>query len=150
MRKSIVVLLTFGLVVGALAVPADAGKKKKKKPKRIERTIEVRYENPAFGSPNAGGACFGCPSFATAKNEVFMSIEVTDDVNPGAGSRFSWDTDGDGRNDTGFYVCGKTDEAVAIPGGVEITAFPYPVGTPDCPAAGAFSGTIKATFSNLP
>lgn len=49
MRKSAVILVLVALVAAAsFAGPAEAGKKKKK-PKRVERTVEVTYEGLAVG-----------------------------------------------------------------------------------------------------
>ena len=142
MKKSIVSLVILGLAFGALAAPAEAGKK---------RTMEIRYENPAIGSGATGGACLGCPTLPVGPKERFVSIVITDDVNPGAGVRFRWDTNGDQTSDGGFYVCGKMTEPVEVPSGVTLDAFPYiGGGGPECPTGSATSGTIKATFSSKP
>lgn len=147
MKRTISVAVMLGLLFGAAVAPADAAKRKKK----TTRTVSARYENPAFGTPITGGLCSGCPSFPAGPNETYAKIVVKDDVNPGAGSRFSWDTDGDGTNDTGFYVCGSTEEPIQIPASTSITAFPYPSGHPtECPGGAATAGEITVTFSNKP
>ena len=150
MRKSAVILVLAALVAAAsFAGPAEAGKKKKKKPKRVERTVEVVYEGAAVGVGGVTGVCATCTSVATGPDEIFMSVKVEDNINPGAGIRFSWDTDGDGTNDTGFNVCGETSEPISLPGGVELTAFNY-LTYVDCPAGAAISGTAIVTLSNMP
>ena len=148
MKKTLIVALAVGLLAGAIAGPAEA-KKKKKKPKRIERTVEVAYEGLAIGVGGAAGTCVTCVALPTGAQDLFMSVVVEDDVNPGAGLRFSWDTDGDGTNDTGFNVCGATDEPLALPGSVEITIFNYATYV-DCPGGAAVSGTAVVTLSNMP
>jgi hypothetical protein len=151
MKKTLIVALALSLIAGALAMPASAKKKKKKKPVRVERVVEARYEFPAgIGSSTTGGGCLGCPSFPSGPGERYISVEVTDDVTPKAGVSFSWDTDGDGISDTGFEVCGATEEPIEIPEGVTPNAFPWILPGADCPDGVSTSGTIKVTFSNMP
>jgi hypothetical protein len=150
MRRTVTALLVLGLIAGSLAAPAEAGKKKKKKPKKTTRTLEVRYDNPAIGSPGIGGFTT-TPGVTTAPKEVFVSVEQTDDISPLPFVRLAWDTDGDGTNDTGFTVCGgKTEEPAPIPGGIELNIFPYVAPGPQCPTGFNTAGTIKFTFSNRP
>jgi hypothetical protein len=146
MRKTLITLLALSAAASLLAVPAEA----KKKPKKIERVVEVNYDNPAIGSGTTGGIGLGVPTIPTSTKEVFISIEVADDVNPMAGVRVRWDVDGDDTSDGAFFVCGSTPEPVAIPGGVTLDVFPYIGGDASCPGSSAFSGTVKATLSNLP
>ncbi len=148
MRKSAVILVLAALVAASFAGPAEAGKKKKK-PKRVERTVEVAYEGLAVGVGGVTGACLTCSSVVTGPDEIFMTVKVEDDVNPGAGVRFSYDTNGDGTNDTGFNVCGETTEPISLPGGVDLTLFNYPTYV-DCPAGFALSGKAIVTLSNMP
>ena len=147
MKRILVLMMISSLVLGAVTT-AEAGKKKKK-PK--PRTIELRYENPAVGSPGVGGVCSGCPEIVVGSNEYFVSVVIEDDFSPAPAMRFSWDTDGDGRNDTGFTVCGaETAEPVAIPPGITMNAFPYILPGPACPTGFAVAGTIKLTFTSAP
>lgn len=147
-KRTIAVALAVGMLAGAFsAAPAEAGKKKKK---RVERTVEARYENPAIGSSDIGGLCVGCASFATGPKDLYAMVEITDDASPTAGISFSWDTDGDGISDTGFEVCGKTEEPVPLPGSVTINAFAWVLPGTACPNGISTSGSIKVTFSNLP
>ena len=150
MKRVLILALVLGLVAGAMAAPATAKKKKKKKPVKIERTVEVPYSFPsAIGTSGAGG-CSGCPSVPTGSGERYAMVEIVDDAMPNAGAEFSWDTNGDGVSDTGFTVCGSTEEPIEVPEATEITAFTWPVTGPACPGGGATSGTIKITYSNMP
>ena len=148
MKRTVMVAMALCLAASFLAGAAEAGKKK---PKRVERVAEARYENPSPGSSQTGGVGLNIPAFPTAPTEVFVSVEVHDDVNPMAGVRVRWDTDGDSTSDGAFYVCGATEEPIAIPGGVTLDVFPYIGGDQvACPGGIPTSGTVKMTFSNLP
>ena len=148
MKRTLILMMVIGLVVGSVAT-AEAGKKKRK-PKRVERTLEYRYDQPSIGAPGAGGVTVN-PGIATGPDDLFVSIETTDDVSPSPSVRFSWDTDGDGQNDTGVTICGGvTEEPVPLPGSVELGVFTYILPGPDCPTGFSTTGTIKVTFSNMP
>lgn len=150
MKKLMVACLVGCLAAASLVGPAEAGKKKKKKPVKVERVFEVRYENPAIGSYQTGGLGVNYPSAPAASTEVYVSVEVMDDVNPMAGVRLRWDPEGDGTFE-GTYVCGATSEPLSIPGGATIEAWPYIGGDAvGCPGSSATAGTVKFTFSNLP
>ena len=148
MKRTVMVAMALCLTASFLAGAAEAGKKK---PKRVERVAEARYENPSPGSAQTGGVGLNIPAFPTAPTEVFVSVEVLDDVNPMAGVRVRWDPNADGVSDGAFFVCGATDEPVALPGGVTLDVFPYIGGDQvACPGGIPTSGTVKMTFSNLP
>ena len=140
MKKALLIVTAVAASL-VLLTPAQAGK---------SRVMEVRYENPAVGSGAAGGVCSGCPSLISTRKERYVSITVTDDVNPAAGVRIRWDNNGDGTSDGFFYVCAETPEPVKIPPGVALDVFPYVVGTPECPHGTATAGTVTATFSASP
>jgi hypothetical protein len=145
MRKALASALTLGVLAGALIAPsAEAGKKAK----RVERKVKIPYDNPAIGVAGIG-ACSGCPQIATGPKDLYASVKAIDDVSPTAYVDISWDTDGDEINDTGFVVCGKTEEPQPIPGGTTLVAFPWVFPGPDC-LGFSTSGTLKITFSNLP
>lgn len=145
--KIVVVALVVAVVGAATTLPAEA---RKKKPKKVERIIEVTYEVPAIGSPGVGGATT-LPTLPTALNEIYMSVEQTDAVSPLPFVRLAWDTNGDGDADNGITVCGgKPEGPIIMPGGVEIRIFPYLAPGPECMTGFNTTGTIQFTFSNLP
>jgi len=148
MKKSLVLFVILALVAGALAAPAVA-KKKGKRPARVERVVEAAYSFPSAIGVGAG-VCLNCPSVPTGAGETYASVEVIDDNLPTAAVELSWDTDGDGVDDTGFAVCGKTDAPVEVPAATEIKAFAWPVTGAACPGSGATSGMLKITYSNKP
>jgi len=156
MRRTLAVALILGLVAGALVAPAEAGKKKKKKKQRIERTVEGTYDLPTLvvaGSCSSSGA-IGCVALPSAGKERFVTAKITDQHGQPAFVSIGADTDGDNADDETYgFFCGETDEPIAIPPGTELHFW---VGlTPDTGFAGcvpgfATSGSIEATFSNLP
>lgn len=156
MKKALVLLLSLSLIAAALAAPAAAGKKKKKKPKRVERTVESKYEAPAIGTAQTGnGVCFrptnSCGDIATGPGEAFAMIEITDAAGMKVAFSLRQDTDPDSlgsEKDLGKH-CGKTEEPVAFEPGIPIIVFPWAIGSTACPGI-ATQGTIKATLSNLP
>jgi hypothetical protein len=150
MKRSIVLLLILGLLAGALAAPAEAAKKKKKKKKPVTYTMEAPYDNPAIGSSDLGGGCLGCPSFAVPSDATYMSVEITDSTGLPVPASISWDTDGDGISDTGFEICGKTEEAQAVEPGVTANVFVWVLPSTICPNGTATSGTVKVTLSSVP
>lgn len=147
MKRFLVLFMILGLIVGSIAT-AEA---KKKKPKRVERVAEARYEAPAaIGMGDAGGACVGCPSLPNGAGETWMKVEVVDDVLPIAGVELSpGDLDGDGFQDPGWFICGES-EWIQVPEGVAMQSFPWAVSGTECPGGGATSGTIKITYSSSP
>lgn len=147
MRKALAVALALGLLVGALIGPAEAGKKKKKK-KPAPYTLEVPYDKPAIGVLGAG-VSFGGPVIASNATNVYLTVEIIDDLSPVGYGEFSWDTNGDGINDTGVTVCGETEEPVEVPANLSMTGFMWAVPGPDC-AGASTSGLVKATFSATP
>lgn len=148
MKKTLSALVILTLIAGAMTAPATA-KKKKKKNKVITRSVEIRYENPNFGLGGVGGLCVGCPSMPTGPGEIFVMIEIVDDVSPSGYVEFAYDADGDGINDLGSgpNVCGSTPEPVPIEPSQTYVGFPQAAGI-NCPGSSSISGTIKATFSN--
>ena len=159
MKKILSVLLMVGLVVGSLAMPAEAGKKKKKKKVvRVERTVEAVYQAPAIGSPATGGACpnatNSCAEIATGPEDKFVKVTVTDATGTPVAFSLAQDTDEatlGSEVDMGVF-CGTTgDTPVAVQApGVSLLSFVWLFGEVTCPGGVATTGTVSATFSNLP
>jgi hypothetical protein len=155
MKKSIIVLLVMGLVASmALAVPAQA---KKKKVKKVVRTATGTYQAPSL---IAVGTCtstdaVGCVVLPTASNESYItSAKVTDQTGQPVYVSVQADTNGDAQDDAIYgSFCGELTEPLQIDPGTQLHFW---VGvTPDpgivgCVPGAATSGTVDATFSNMP
>jgi hypothetical protein len=147
--RSIAVIASAALILGAFIAPADAAKKKTK---RTERTVEATY----LGAPSSAiGACFrdhgiGCASFPSKPKERYVSIEIADTLLAPVFAVVYEDADGDGLGTWVAAICGESVEPIPITRGAEVIVVIWGEQPPeDCP--GAFSsGTIKTTFSNLP
>jgi hypothetical protein len=155
-RRTLAVALILGLVGGALVAPAEAGKKKKKKKQRIERTVEGTYDLPTLviaGSCSSSGA-IGCVALPSAAKERFVTATVTDQHGQPVYVSVQADTDGNNQDDEVFgSFCGETDEPIAIQPGTELhfwVGFSPDPGFAGCVPGFATSGSIEATFSNLP
>lgn len=163
MKKAIVSAVVVGLIAGAMVVPAEAGKKKK--PVRIEKVVEVPYTGGELGVATpviSGGVClngaevFTCKSIIPpAGNFPYIKIEVQDATGLTVGGFIAQqDADGDGLQDGYGEFCGAHPETVPL----EITGAVIGVSlyAGACDNAGApapstpTSGTIVATFSNMP
>ena len=152
MKRLIVTAVALGLLAGALALPAEAGKKKAK---RVERVAEGTYANPAIGVPGVVGsaAAGGAFEFPLGATEKFISVEITDDLGQPVIATMSQDTDPSTPTWEIFAtICGATEEPLPVEPGVAVRVSVYTSPGPDQPtcAGPATSGTIKATFSNLP
>ncbi len=148
MKKLIVTSVVAALVVGALVAPAEAGKKKKAKP----RVAEAAYENPAIGIPGVVGspALGGAFEFPTMTTENYISVEITDDA--GGDVTFTMSQNSDDSS-TQYEIigtwCGATEEPVQIVPGLPVRVSVYTMPGPDQPSClgPATSGTMKATFT---
>ncbi len=161
MKKAIVVALTAGLVAGAFVGPADAGKKKKK-PVRVERVVEVDYAAPGLGvtTPAAsGGICpFAdptsqeCIEIPLQLGEAYIKVEIDDAAGQTvAGYISQGDTDGDGISDLYGDFCGAHPEPIELLStSAPVRVSFYNGAKTDCAPSLATTGTITATFSNLP
>lgn len=146
--KSIAVVASAALILGAFIAPAEA----QKKTKRTERTAEATY----YGAPSyATGICsrdrgIGCATFPSAPKEKYVSIEIADTLLAPVFAVVYEDSDGDGMGTWVASICGESEEPIPITRGAEVIVVIWGQEPPaDCP--GAFSsGTIKMTFSNLP
>jgi hypothetical protein len=118
------------------------------------RVVEIMYTGSALGSPDTPATIYPTGpvfpvNFVAGAGEVLAMIEIVDDVGPNASSGFSYDSDGDGLNDTGFDVCGSTEEPVEVIPGTQYNIFPYLVPSTGCTDAVATSGTITVTFNKV-
>ena len=155
MKKAIAVALSLGLLAGALVAPAEAGKKKKRKPKKVTRTAEGVYGNPAIGIPGVAGtsSAGGAAEFALGAKERFISIEITDDGGQPVTATLSQDSDPSTTSWEIFAtICGATEEPLEVLPAVAVRVSVYTTPGPEQPTCmgPASSGTIKGTFSNLP
>jgi hypothetical protein len=150
MRRALVLMIVLGLVLGSVAV-ADA----KKKPKRTTRTAEGAYDAPPLvvaGTCAQTGAV-GCVLFATGADESYVTAKVTDQHGLPVLVQVSANTDGNTGDDVTFgSFCGETTEPIKIDPGVELHFWVGAASTAirGCPPGIATSGTVSATFSNLP
>lgn len=164
MKRMVAVAMVLGLLVGATATAEAAKKKKKKKaPQRIEETVEVTYNGPNLGVSTpavTGGGCLnGAPAFACLSaippfaEAAFVKVEVLDATGQNAGGFISQgDTDGDGIDDGYGQFCGAHPEPIALttPGApIDISLYMGICSDASGPSI-VTTGTIKATFSNLP
>jgi len=159
MKKTIAVVLSLGLVAGAFALPAEAGKRKKrKKPVRIERVVEEAYQAPSPAVSGVVGACLSvlgvegtaCVDIPTGANESFVKVEVTDATGQAVPFDLAQDSDAAAPGLEIFASgCGALEEAVPITAGLALRVSISAVGGPDCPGVST-TGAFKATLSNLP
>ena len=150
MKRFLVLSMVLGLLAGNV-VAAEA----KKKPQRITRTVEGSYDSPVLGMY---GECaetdgIGCVSFVARAHEQYVTAKVHDAhglpvfvlIRSAPTGAF-----GQGAETYGTF-CGETTEPIAVPAGsplefwVGAAASAY-----GCQPGIGTSGTITATFSNLP
>lgn len=117
------------------------------------RVVEITYTGSAIGSADTPAIYPTGPlfpvNFIPAGGEVLATIEIVDDASPNASAGFSYDSDGDGLNDTGFSVCGSTPEPVEVIPGTQYNIFPYLLPSTGCTDGVATSGTIIVTFNKV-
>lgn len=157
MRKTLAVALSLGLLVGAFAMPAEAGKKKKKKPKRIERVVEFEYVCPCPGFYQFGsstGTNFGGGPLQPGLGETFVKITAEDTSGTPVLVSINQDTDGDGFNNAVADFCAHPEApedqpAAEIMEGLEMRLF-LETGTCDGGPSVPLGGTLTVTLSNMP
>ncbi|HJR46105.1 MAG TPA: hypothetical protein VJ927_10930 [Actinomycetota bacterium] len=154
MKRAIAVALALGLLGGALVAPAEAAKRKKKKPPapvKVERVVEFDYQCPCVGlfqlGGLTGGTNIGGGPFLLEAGEVYLTAVAEDAGGQPVAVDINQDLDGDGGNNSVGSFCGETAEPMPINEGLEIRVF---VGDPTICPGPAFSGTITFTLSNLP
>lgn len=151
MKRSLIVFMAAGLIAGSVAT-AEA----KKKPQRTTRTVQASYDSPVLGIyARCGEPGVGCTSFSGGPNERFITAKVEDAhglpvyvlIRSAASGAF-----GEGTKTYGEF-CGETTEPIEVPPGGK---FEFMVGSAasvylaGCEPGVATTGTITATFSNLP
>ena len=154
MKRILVLLMIVGLVVGSVAT-AEAGKKK---PKRVERTVQLEYTAPSPGISGVVGACMavlGVPGTACidtplGSTDLFVKVAITDATGQPTNFDLAQETNAD---QPGLEIfasgCGETPDAIAITPGVALRVTVTAIGGPTCPGV-ATQGTIDITLSNLP
>jgi hypothetical protein len=152
MRKATVVLLMIAVVVGSLVAPADARKKKK------TRKAVATYASPAIGNADLTGTCLGeCPTFGVATTERYLTLKIEDDSGLPVSATIGQDSNPDDNfTDRIGEVCGETEQPIPVMPGAQVIVWVWATprlgviaGGGPCLGA-ATSGTITATFSNLP
>lgn len=147
------------LRVGALAVALSMlvtpelsakPKKRKKQPPpvvKVERSETQEYEAPAgvFVNGLEFSACVSgtpCAEFSVLEGEAYMLLEVTD--KSGTPAPFSVEI-----NEVVEHFCGTTETPIPTGGDSSIEVRPMAVDQ-TCSGASATTGSIVATFSNIP
>lgn len=154
MKRILVAVLVLGLAFGAVTT-AEA--KKKRKPKKVERTIEGGYDAPplVIAGTCAQSGAIGCVSIATGPGEAFITAaKVTDAHGQPVVVAVSANTDGNVGDDVSFGTfCGELTEPMAIDPGVELhfwVGVIADIATTGCAPGLATTGTISVTLSTLP
>lgn len=153
MKRVFTILVIFGLLVGAMGMPAEA--KKKRKPKKVERKAEGTYAAPATVVGNCTQTDgIGCMTIPSGPKEQYVTGKVTDEHGQPVVISVEADLDGDSTTETDYGVfCGETEEPIKIDPGAEIIFW---VGRADvaalngCAPGIGTQGTLEVTFSNLP
>ena len=151
MKRAIAVALSLGLLAGAMALPAEAGKKKK----RVERKAQGTYAAPATVVGNCTQTDgVGCMTIANGPTERYVTAKITDSHGQPVAVSIAADLDGDIQTETTYGTfCGETTEPIKVDPGVSLVFW---VGRASDAAAMACipgvgtQGTLDVTFSNLP
>jgi hypothetical protein len=138
--------MVLGLVAASVATAEAKGKKK---PTRVERTVETSYEcEPAVFPPVCSGQYR--EYVETRATERFFTAEVSD----AHGQPLYVDVYEDGDSTPVASFCGETPEPISFhPGAVLTFSIDIYINVPpiSCPAGRfATNGTTTVTLSNLP
>ncbi|HEX2196463.1 MAG TPA: hypothetical protein VHJ76_06010 [Actinomycetota bacterium] len=147
-----VALASALLAVSVQALPAEAGKKKKKKVERVEERqyvgatgVRGLQDNGCAGEP------VGCVVFPVEPGERFVSIDVADATGEDVWASVYVYGYSDG-TDIHEHVCGRSDAPFALSPGLEelVVVTTQTTGGATNPCTGpATQGTVTATFSNV-
>lgn len=157
MRRLVVGICVAAIACAAVGVPAAAAQKKKKPaaPRRVERKVEATYTSPALGAREATGVCpelSNCPRFIPTAKERYLTLEVADDLGQPVSITVGQDSDPSTPTiEVVARTCGPVTEEILIEPGLEVIVWLWvaPGVNPPCPGS-ASSGTVTATFANLP
>lgn len=157
-RTTATVAVVAMILTGVFAAPADAKKKKKK---RVERTIEHEY---TIGSPGVSsgagpsvGACLAgqvegsaCIEIPISASETYVKVTSVDQSGRQPYGILAQDTDDaqPGLEILGDF-CGETPEPVAITPGLVLRVSLRMVGPPTCPGP-TTAGNMTVVLSNIP
>ncbi|MGH2757405.1 MAG: hypothetical protein ACRDI3_06420 [Actinomycetota bacterium] len=154
MKRTLVLMLVMTLCVGTFA---SAEAKKKKKPKRVERTVEGSYDAPplVIAGTCAQSGAIGCVSIATGPGELYITkAKITDSHGQPVVVSVSANTDGEIGDDVSYGTfCGELEEPIQFDPGVELHLWVGVIEdavTQACAPGLATSGSITVTLSNLP
>ncbi len=150
MKRFLSLLMVLGLLVGSVA---SAEAKAKKRPLRVERTVEGTYgpyPAPVTGCNEPLGH-FACLIVESRPTEAFFTAKVTDTHGQPVLVVVSV-------GETGVAFCGETSEPIRFSPGAELR---FHIAEPEWPTSDAFlrdcrtnrvktTGTISVTLSNLP
>ena len=153
-RSVLAVLISAALVTGVIGQLPDASAGKKKK--RVERTAQADYLGASGFRGAVEGSCdappIACVRIPVEPGEKFVSVEVTDaSGQPVWASVYIY-----GYTDpamTHEHVCGASEIPFALGSGLEelVVVVTQTTGGATSPCTGAATtGTVTATFSNLP
>jgi hypothetical protein len=153
MKKTLTLLLVLGLVAGAMAMPAHA----KKKPKKMSMTEHGDYQTPSLVvlASCANSGAVGCVEFAPPSAKLrYVMVKVTDATGlPVSGMIAQPDgtnTGGVANNVTVATFCGATKSPVLIDPSQTVHVWVSDAPDPACAPAAATTGTVDATFTNIP
>lgn len=153
MKRTILVVLTVGLIGGLLVSPDAMAAKKKKKPRIYEGTYSCPcgvHVASGFGAAWRLSSGEGGFEVAVLSGEKTIGIEITDDSGLPVFFQITQDVDGDGtvyEHDVAMG-CGKTEEPGVLEPGAPIIVF---VQSGNCDNSGpalATGGTFTATLSS--
>jgi len=148
-RRQLISVFLLCLIL--MALPAGAQGQKEKGPKRRERSVTLDYDGtqqvgvvtPVVRAGYVWVAEYALPA---GKKDRFLSIQTNDATGQPAYVTLSYSAE----DPDGEEVCGTTEEPIKITPKSVIYVWIWHGMCPDGTPAPATTGTITATFSNLP